>query len=411
MKPDVDEQVTILMEGTEYGDPQLKQAMAAELRDRLIEADREGRPLKVYCGFDPTSSDLHLGHTVPMRKLRQFQDLGHDVVFLIGSFTALIGDMSDRETARPKLTPPEVRRNARTYAQQAHKILDPAKTTVLYNAQWLRSVRLSRFLELASAFSVQQCLTRENFRKRRERGEPIFLHELLYAVLQGYDAWKLQADVQVGGSDQLFNIVTAGRKLMTLLGGKPNVAIILDILPGTDGKQKMGKSLGNHIPLLAGPDEMFGKTMSMPDEPMVTYFRLLTRLSPNQIAEVERGLANGSLDPRDTKKRLAAEIVSIYHDEGAAVRAEREFERVCKEKRNPIDMPEYRVTPGQNLVDIIYDSGLVKAKSEARRLIRAGSVRYDGEKITDHFYCPTGPGVLKVGKLRFLRLVFAAAAG
>lgn len=252
----IDQQVEYLMQGTNYGDEQLKQAMANELRQRLIEAEKEGRPLRVYCGFDPRTSDLHLGHTVPMRKLRQFQELGHEVVFLIGNYTSLIGDPSDKDKLRPQLTPEEVEHNARTYAEQAYKILDPEKTLIRYNAEWLSKLTFAELIRLASNFTVQQFLTRENFRKRWEAGDPIYLHETFYAIMQGYDAYALRADVQVGGTDQLFNIVTAARKVMTFLGEKPNIAIILDILPGTDGEVKMSKSLGNHIPLLSTPEEM-----------------------------------------------------------------------------------------------------------------------------------------------------------
>lgn len=219
----IDEQVALLMQGTEYGDEALKQAMAAELRERLIEAQQEGRPLRVYCGYDPRKADLHLGHTVTMRKLRQFQDLGHEVTFLIGNFTSLIGDPSDKDKLRPRLTPEEIEENARTYAEQAFRILDPAKTKIRYNAEWLSKLCLADMIPLAANFTLQQFLTRENFRLRWERGDPIYLHETFYAIMQGYDAYMLKADVQVGGTDQLFNIVTAARKIMTFLGAKPTL--------------------------------------------------------------------------------------------------------------------------------------------------------------------------------------------
>jgi tyrosyl-tRNA synthetase len=267
----IDEQVDYLMQGTEYGDETTKRAMADELRQRLIDVEREGRPLRVYCGFDPRTSDLHLGHTVPMRKLRQFQELGHEVVFLIGNYTSLIGDPSDKDKLRPQLTPQEVEQNARTYAEQAYKILDRDKTLIRYNAEWLSKLSFEDLIKLASNFTIQQFLTRENFRLRWDQGDPIFLHETFYALMQGYDAYTLGADVQVGGTDQLFNIVTAARKLMTFLGAKPNVAIILGILPGTDGEVKMSKSLGNNIPILSTPEDMYGKVMSVPDKAMGDY--------------------------------------------------------------------------------------------------------------------------------------------
>jgi len=248
----IDEQVAILMQGTEYGDEGLRQAMEAELRERLA----EGRPLRVYCGYDPRTTDLHLGHTITMRKLRQFQDLGHDVTFLIGTYTSLVGDPSDKDRTRPILTPEEVEANARTYAEQAFKILDPERTRIRYNAEWLAELKLADLIKMGSFFTVQQFLQRETFRLRWDRGDPIFLHETYYALMQGYDAVALQTDVQVGGTDQLFNIIVAGRKLQEAYGQRPQIGIILGILPGTDGHMKMSKSLGNHIPIMAPPDEM-----------------------------------------------------------------------------------------------------------------------------------------------------------
>lgn len=232
----IDEQVALLMQGTEYGDAQLQQNMADELRQRLAEAEKEGRPLRVYCGFDPRTSDLHLGHTVPMRKMRQFQELGHEVIFLVGSFTSLIGDPSDKDKLRPQLTMDEVQYNARTYAEQAYKILDRKKTKIHYNSEWLAELSFAELIKLSSNFTLQQFLTRENFRKRWDAGEAVYLHETFYAIMQGYDAYALKCDVQIGGTDQLFNIVTAARKIMTALGSKPNIGVILDILPGTDGE-------------------------------------------------------------------------------------------------------------------------------------------------------------------------------
>jgi len=262
----IDEQVEVLMAGAEYGDPETKKSMTRELRERLIEAEKAGRPLRVYCGYDPTTSDLHLGHTISMRKLRQFQDFGHDVTFLVGTFTSLIGDPSDKDSTRKQMTPEEVTENARTYAEQAFKILDPEKTRVRRNDEWLSPLDFADIIRLASNFTVQQFLTRDNFSNRIDAGTPIYLHEFFYALMQAYDAVAQEADVQVGGQDQLFNIVVAGRKLQQGLGQRPQVAIIMgESLPGTDGEIKMSKSLGNHIPLLSEPWDMFGKVMSIPD--------------------------------------------------------------------------------------------------------------------------------------------------
>jgi tyrosyl-tRNA synthetase len=402
----VEDQVALLMQGTEYGDESLKEAMANELRERLIEAQREGRPLRVYCGYDPRKADLHLGHTVTMRKLRQFQDLGHDVTFLIGNFTSLIGDPSDKDVLRPRLTPEEVEENARTYAEQAFRILDPKKTTIRYNAEWLSKLTLADMIQLAANFTLQQFLTRENFRLRWERGDPIYLHETFYAIMQGYDAYMLRADVQVGGTDQLFNIVTAARKVMTFLGAKPNIAIIMGILPGTDGVVKMSKSLGNHIPINTTAEDMYGKVMSIPDFVMPTYARLVTRWLPQEVAAFEKALAEGTLHPRDAKMKLAFEIVSNFYGEEAAQKAQEAFIRLFQKRDLPENMPEYRARPDQSVLDIMLAAGLVSSKSEGRRLIEQKGVRLDGEVITEALSPLPHAGVLQVGKRHFIRVVF-----
>lgn len=401
----VDQQVEYLMQGTQYGDETLRQNMATELRQRLIEAEQEGRHLRVYLGVDPRTSDLHLGHTVPMRKLRQFQELGHEVIFLIGNFTSLIGDPSDQDKLRPQLTQEQVEHNARTYAEQAYKVLDPQKTTIQYNATWLSELSFAELIRLASNFTIQQFLTRENFRKRFESGDPVYLHETFYALMQGYDAYALRADVQVGGTDQMFNIMTAARKIMAALGARPNIAIINDILPGTDGEIKMSKSLGNHIPLLAPPEDMYGKVMSVPDKAMPLYFRLVTRWTPPEIADLERKLADGSLHPRDAKMKLAREIVAIYHGEAAAARAEQEFVRVFQQGDVPENMPEFLLRGELSVLEVLVSGGLVGSNSEARRMLKQQAVRLDGEVLADPLQPFPGPGVLQVGKRKFLRVV------
>lgn len=401
----IDDQVQLLMQGTEYGDEELKQAMATELRQRLVEAKAEGRSLRVYCGFDPRTSDLHLGHMVPMRKLRQFQELGHEVTFLVGNYTSLIGDPSDKDKLRPILTPEQVEENARTYAEQAYKILDKQKTLIRYNATWLSQLTFAELIKLASNFTLQQFLTRENFRLRWDKGDPIYLHETFYSIMQGYDAYALRTDVQVGGTDQLFNIVTAARKVMSYLDEKPNIAIILGILPGTDGEVKMSKSLGNHIPLLSTPEDMYGKVMSLPDKAMGLYFRLVTRWTPPEIEEIESGMASGQLHPRDIKMKLAHEIVSIFQSEQAAERAQEAFVRVFQRGNLPTDMPEFSLQDGQTVLDVLVAGNLVSSKSDGRRMIDQQGVRLDGEVLTDPNQPLTQPGVLQVGKRKYLRLV------
>ncbi len=406
MRP-VEEQVAIIMQGTAYGDESVKAHMTEELRQRLQEALDDGRTLRVYCGFDPTTSDLHLGHTVPLFKLRQFQDLGHDVIFLIGSFTSTIGDPSDQDRLRPQLDLETTLANAATYADQAWAVLDRSRTSIRFNHTWLSELSFSDVIRLASHFTVQQFLARDNFRQRLESGEAIYLHEFFYALMQGYDAVAMNTDVQVGGTDQLFNVVTAGRKLQSVHGQEPQVAVLLDILPGTDGTLKMSKSLGNHIPIRATPEDMYGKVMSLPDHVMPQFFRLVTRYEPPQVEAVVADLAAGRRHPRDVKMELARAIVGNFHGDEAAATAEAHFKQVFQRGELPDDMPAWTLTQDTPLVDAICEAGLVGSKSQARRLIQQGGVRLDGERVDDiHRVLEPGPErVVQVGKRRFLRVV------
>ncbi len=400
----IEEQVELLMQGTEYGDEDLKKAMTNELRERLLLAEKEGRPLRVYCGYDPTSTDLHLGHTISMRKLRQFQDLGHDVTFLIGNYTALVGDPSDKNKARPVLTEEKVAENAVTYAEQAFRVLDRGKTKIRYNSEWLSELSLVDLIRLGQNFTVQQFLARENFAKRLEKGEPIYLHETFYALMQGYDAVAMETDVQVGGSDQLFNIIVAGRKLQESQGQKPLVGIVTGILPGTDGAQRMSKSTGNIVPINTGANDMFGKLMSVPDSAMGTYMRLVTRWSPQEIEKIEKDVASGAFHPRDAKMKMASEIVSIFYSDDEAVAAQENFIKTFQQKEIPDEMPEFDLQPGQTVVDVILAAKLAESKSKARSLIDQKGVRLDGEVLERGDAVFPHPGVLQVGKRRFLRV-------
>ena len=401
MKP-IDEQTAILMRGVDFGDEQIKQVMERELRERL----HEGRPLRVYCGFDPTASQLTLGHTVPMRKLRQFQELGHQVIFLIGTFTALIGDPSDKDSARPQQTLEEVAEKTKGYAEQAFKILDPDKTEVRYNADWLAPLTFADLIRLSSHFTVQQFLARENFAKRHAKGDPIWLHEFFYALMQAYDAVMLETDVQIGGTEQLFNLM-AGRKLQEALGQRPQICLTLPILVGTDGHQRMGQSLGNYIGVNEPPEEMYGKVMSIPDHAMRNYFDLLSSFEPAQIADLEKRMADGSLHPMEAKMTLARDIVAIYHDAEAAARAEAHFKRVFRKGKLPEDMPTHELAAPQNIVDLLAEVGLAPSKSQARRLVAQGGVRLDGEKVKsiEETVIPGEEAILQVGKRRFVRIV------
>ncbi|MDE2748291.1 MAG: tyrosine--tRNA ligase [Chloroflexota bacterium] len=412
----IEEQVEVLMSGTAYGDRATRQSMAADLRNRLGECQREGRPLRVYCGYDPRTSDLHLGHTITMRKLRQFQEFGHDVTFLVGTFTSLIGDPSDKDSARDQLTMRNVEDNARTYAEQAFKILDRDKTRVRRNDEWLAPLDFADIIRLASHFTVQQFLVRENFTKRIEEEKAIYLHEFFYALMQAYDAVAQEADVQVGGQDQLFNILVAGRKLQTGLGQKPQIAIIMgESLPGTDGEIKMSKSLGNHIPLLSEPWDMFGKVMSLPDKAMGVYHKLILGWTPAQVEALEADLKTGAAHPNETKMRLAREIVGIFHRPDAAAAAQARWDEVFRGGAGvPDDIDEAELRAAEEIRDILLRLNMVSSRGEARRLIQQQGVRLNDAKVDSlqaSITLEMLPAVLQVGKRKFVRLVRANGGG
>ena len=403
----IDEQVDYLMQGTDYGDPAIGEAMAVELRERLVESEKTGKPLKVYAGYDPTSTDLHLGHTVSMRKLRQFQELGHEVYFLIGTFTSLIGDPSDRDKSRPLLSKEKVLENARTYAEQAFRVLDPEKTRVCYNGDWLAELKMDEIFRLASNFTAQQFIARESFHRRWDANEPIYLHEFFDPLTQGFDAHHLEADVQVGGTDQLFNIVTASRKVMTAYGQKPNIGITMPLLPGTDGDQKMSKSLGNYIPINTTAEDMYGKVMSIPDKVMPIYARLVTNWKPDQVNRFEAGLETESLHPRDAKMQLAHAITSTFYGLEAADAAQTQFVTLFQKGDVPESMPEHVLVSGETVLDIMLGERMVESRSQARRLIEQQGVRLDGVTVADGAVQPEAGSVLQVGKRRFLRIIKA----
>ncbi|RMD80437.1 MAG: tyrosine--tRNA ligase [Gammaproteobacteria bacterium] len=408
-QPSIDEQVERLFYGAEFGDPGLEQAMRRELRQRLEEARAEGRPLRVYCGYDPTAPDLHLGHSITLRKLRLFQDFGHHVIFLVGTFTALVGDTSDKLTGRPPQDPAKVREAACSYAEQCFLILDRERTEVVYNGDWLNQVHFPTVVELAAQFTVQQFLARDNFRRRIEAGDPVGLHEFLYPLCQGYDAVHLRADVQLGATEQLFNIM-AGRKLQQAYGQKPCIVLTFPVLVGTDGKERMSKSKGNYVGLREPPEEQYGKVMSIPDEAMVQWLRLVTRFTPEEVERRLRDLAEGRLHPMALKKELAFEIVAMYHGPEAAEAAARHFERVHQDRRLPEQVPELAVEGPLGVVEALERGGLVRSRSEARRLIQGGGVKVDGRPVASHEEEVAPGALLQVGKRRFLRLVPARQA-
>ncbi|MCB0061392.1 MAG: tyrosine--tRNA ligase [Caldilineaceae bacterium] len=405
--PTVDEQMTILMRGVDFGDETTYQNMERELRTRLQESYERGKPLKVYCGFDPSSPDLHLGHTIPIRKMRQFQELGHEVTFLIGSFTGLIGDPSDKESVRKQQTLEEALEKARTYAEQVYRILDRKETVVRYNHEWLGELSFSDVIRLAGNFTVQQFLTRDNFSKRFANNDAIWLHEFFYALMQGYDAVALETDVQIGGTDQLFNLM-AGRKLMEAHDQRPQVILTFPILVGTDGVMRMSKSTGNYIGIDESPGVIFTKVLNVPDSAMRNYAELATRWHQEKIDDLLGQVEAGTLEMRDFKQQLAWEIVSIFHGDAAADQAAQDARRM-HEGEAPSDTPTFTLTTAMGMIDILHEAGLVSSKGEARRLIQQKGVRVNGETVEtiDETLNPNtaADAVIQVGKRKFLRIV------
>jgi tyrosyl-tRNA synthetase len=404
--PGIDRQVRLLMSGCEFGDSQLEEAMRRRLAERLAEAEVQGRPLRVYAGYDPSAPDLHLGHSITLHKLRQFQRLGHEVTVVIGTVTAMVGDTSDRSTSRPRRSSADVEDAAKTYADQVALILDQNRTMVLKNGDWLGELQLPRMLDLASQFTVQQFLARDNYRRRLERGEPVGLHEFFYALLQGYDAVHLRADVQLGATEQLFNIL-AGAKLQEAAGQKPCAALTFPILVGTDGVERMSKSRGNYVGLADPPEDQFGKIMSVSDATMLQWVDLVTEWSPAEISSFRDAILKGDLHPMEAKKNLATHVVEMYHGPEAALSARERFERVHQLRDQPEVIPEISLAEPLAIVELIVQTGAATSKSAARRLIAGGGVNVDGERISSNDFVVVPPATLKVGARRFYRVVSA----
>ncbi len=379
--------------------------LESELAERLA----SGRALRVKAGFDPTAPDLHLGHTVLINKLRQFQDLGHEVIFLIGDFTGMIGDPTGKSATRPPLTRDEVLENARTYEEQIYKILDPERTLVVFNSSWMGEMSAADLIQLAARQTVARMLERDDFSKRYRSGQAIAIHEFLYPLIQGYDSVALKADVELGGTDQKFNLLM-GRELQKQYGQPPQVVITLPLLEGLDGVQKMSKSLGNYVGINEPPDEMFGKLMSISDDLMWRYYELLSFRSLQDIERLRREVAQGR-NPRDVKFELAEEIVARFHDRNAAQRARQNFIARFRQGALPEDIPEVALDIGPDglpLVHALKAAGLVSSTSEGYRMIQQGAVRMDGSRVSDrNRLLQRGdlPLVVQVGKRRFARLV------
>ncbi len=405
----VDQQIALLSRGTADIVP------LPELKAKLQKATKDGKPLQVKLGLDPTAPDIHLGFAVVLRKLRQFQDLGHEVVIIIGDYTALIGDPSGRSTTRPMLSLEEIEANGRTYVEQLAKVLDREKTIIRFNSEWLGKLSFAELVGLASKMTVAQVLQREDFANRFRDGLPISLHELLYPLAQAYDSVAIRADIEMGGQDQTFNNL-AGRALQKELGQEPQVVLLMPLLVGLDGVKKMSKSLGNYVGISEPPAEMFGKLMSLSDDLMSVYYELCTDVPMDEVAM----LTDAALShPREAKKRLAREIITLYHGADAAQAADNEFERVHKEHQVPDDMPDFAV-PAEicdpaghaRVTALLVAAGFAPSSGEAKRLILQGGVSVDGAKIMDAaatLLVQTSQ-VVKVGRNRFVRLLAPAGA-
>jgi tyrosyl-tRNA synthetase len=379
---DLDYQMQVILSGTAECLPE------GDLREKVEKSLEEDRPLRIKLGVDPTRPDLHLGHAVPLRKLRQFQDLGHTSILLIGDFTALVGDPSARDVTRPQLTPEEVKANALTYAEQAFRILDEEKTVLDYNSRWLAPLDFGELLRLTAHFTVARLLERDDFARRYAENISIGLHEFLYPVMQAYDSVALEADVEIGGTDQIFNLL-AGRELQRVMGQEPQSVLTLPILVGLDGEKKMSKSLGNYVGLTDPPGEMFGKLMSLADELMPDYFRLTTALEPAEVDAVMAELESGALHPAQAKRRLAAEVTSLYWGSEAARGAEQAFDRVHVEKEPPEEVPEVHIDPTEFedgsiwLPRLLVLVDLASSTSEGKRLISQGGIKLGNGVVED----------------------------
>ena len=370
----------------------------------LVKRLESGKPMRIKAGFDPTAPDLHLGHTVLINKLRQFQDLGHEVMFLIGDFTGMIGDPTGKSATRPPLTRDDVIENAKSYEQQIFKILDPEKTLVMFNSSWMNAMDVSELIQLAAKHTVARMLERDDFNKRYSNGQPIAIHEFLYPLIQGYDSVAMKADVELGGTDQKFNLLV-GRQLQEVFGQKPQVVLTMPILEGLDGVQKMSKSLNNYIGISDAPDDMFGKLMSISDDLMWRYFELLSFRPLDEIESFKVEIEQGK-NPRDIKFLLAEEIIERFHDRAAADKARENFISRFQKGKVPDEMPEFSLSADLPVANLLKEANLVKSTSEAMRMIKQGAVKVDGEKLADNkqIFSSGDKHVFQVGKRRFARI-------
>ncbi len=399
-KASVAEQIALLEKGADRIEPR------AELRQKVERSVASGQPLRIKVGFDPSAPDLHLGHTVVMRKMKHFQDFGHEVWFVIGDFTGMIGDPSGRSKTRPQLTDEQIRQNAETYKEQVFKILDPQKTVVAFNSEWLSALGAEGLIRLASRYTVARMLERDDFHRRFRGEQPISIHEFLYPLAQAYDSVAMKADFELGGTDQLFNLLV-GRHIMREYGLEPQVALTMPLLEGLNGTEKMSKSLGNAVGVTEPPDEMFGKLMSISDELTFRYIELLTDRTPAQIAALRTGVGDGTLHPKRVKQDLAVQIVSDFHSPREAEAARDRFDAVFARGTVPDEMPSFPASSSVRMLDLLTSSGLARTRNEGRRLLSQGAVSLDGERVLQDATVAAPPDgvVLRVGKRRFLRVV------
>ena len=399
MNRSLDEQFELISRGVEEIIPE------QELRHKIENSIKNDKPLIVKLGCDPSRPDLHIGHSVVLRKLRHFQDLGHQAVLVIGDFTAMIGDPTGRNKTRPQLTIEDARDNAKTYLDQSGAVLNMDTLRVVYNSKWLNEMSFSDVIKLSSSTTVARMLERDDFNKRYASEVPISLHEFLYPLAQAQDSVELVSDVELGGTDQKFNLLM-GRNLQKIVGQKPQCILTMPILEGTDGIEKMSKSYGNDIGISDSANDMYGKTLSIPDNIMLSWFTLAADVDKNHLHEVSQKLEDGSINPMGLKRELARKIVTLYHDENKAIEAENHFNKVTVSKGVPDDIDDYQLKQDDLLVNIIADSGLLDSKSEARRMIKQSAVKIDGETVTDiHYKITTSDSfILKVGKRKFLKV-------
>jgi tyrosyl-tRNA synthetase len=395
----VEAQLEIIRRGTAEIVPE------EELKQKLYKSIKKNKPLRIKLGLDPTAPDIHLGHTVVLNKLRQFQDLGHEVHLIIGDATGRIGDPSGRSGTRKQLSDDEIKVNAATYQEQVFKVLDKNKTVVHYNSKWLLDMNLEAVLRLAGKYTVARMLERDDFEKRYKEGMPIGVHEFLYPLMQGYDSVELQADVELGGTDQKFNLLV-GRHLLREYGYEPQIALMMPILEGTDGVQKMSKSLGNYIGVNDEPYEMFGKIMSINDSLITRYFELLTRVDMKEIKEMQNEMDAGKLNPRDAKIRLAKEIITMYHNSQEAANAEKRFRLIYSQGDIPDDIPEVIVDENEVwLPQFLQDNNMVSSNSDGRRMLQQGAVKVNGKKQDSEKLQVSDGMVIQVGKRKFIRIL------